>query len=529
MAANLAWSSGESEPEEQISDEENDQNSDGGLQDDEYDNTEIYKDAYFYPSVKDFVGVSEINQNIQIAGNNPIDYFRYFFDLPLLQAIVEETNLYETQNPCVDDFETSHMKPWNILTVDEFEIFLGLSILMGHVRKGELKSYWSTDPLIHTPIFRQLMPRDRYIQILRYLHFHDNQDEAEDSDHPLVKIKFVIDYLQRKFFEALIPGKNLCIDESLLLWKGRLRFKQYIPLKRNRFGIKLFEIVDCETGFVLGFIVYTGANTDYNKFGLGITGDIVAHFLQPYFYKGHVMYVDNWYTSPTLAEFLHERETGLCGTVKANRKGMPKFDEPLQRGEMQIAHNDVWMAVKWEDKRSVRMLTSVHEPEYCKTGKINHRTHEEVTKPTCVHDYNLSMGGVDNIDRQLSITESVRKTMKWYKKLFFHLVDLSLANAHSLYKMRNEGPKSFPDFRLDVVRSLLKLDHTEKVPRNDCSPARLVGRHFPKKDDNESNRRCHLCSIKNIRHRTKYSCSTCNIALCITPCFETYHTKATLP
>ena len=42
-------------------------------------------------------------------------------------------------------------------------------------------------------------------------------------------------------------------------------------------------IVDCDTGFVFDFVVYTGADTDYQKFDLGVTGDIVAHFLQPYF------------------------------------------------------------------------------------------------------------------------------------------------------------------------------------------------------------------------------------------------------
>jgi len=118
----------------------------------------------------------------------------------------------------------------------------------------------------------------------------------------------------------------------------------------------------------LGFIIYTGADTDYQKFGC-LTGDIIAHFFQPHFYKGHVVYVDNWYTSPTLAEFLHDRDTGMCGTVKANRKGMPKLENKLVRGKVQVAHNDVWMAMKWEDKHSVRMLTSVHEFKFCATGK----------------------------------------------------------------------------------------------------------------------------------------------------------------
>ena len=86
----------------------------------------------------------------------------------------------------------------------------------------------------------------------------------------------------------------------------------------------------------------------YQKFDLGVTGDIVVHFLQPYFYKGHAVYIDNWYTSPTLAEFLHGRDTGMCVTVKANRKGMPKLESKLFRGEVQVSHSDVWVAVRWK-------------------------------------------------------------------------------------------------------------------------------------------------------------------------------------
>ena len=81
------------------------------------------------------------------------------------------------------------MKAWSPVTKTELENFLDLSILMGHVQKGDLQSYWSTDLLLHTPIFGQIMSRDRYIHILRCLHFHNNE---EIVNHPLVKIKSVI-------------------------------------------------------------------------------------------------------------------------------------------------------------------------------------------------------------------------------------------------------------------------------------------------------------------------------------------------
>ena len=83
------------------------------------------------------------------------------------------------------------------------------------------------------------------------------------------------------------------------------------------------------------------------------------------------------------------------------------------------------------------MLTIVHEHKFCTSGQKDYQTNEDIVKPQCVHEYNQNMGGVDNVDRQLSITETVRKTMKWYRKLFFHLVNLCISNAHALYKMNN--------------------------------------------------------------------------------------------
>ena len=50
-----------------------------------------------------------------------------------------------------------------------------------------------------------------------------------------------------------------------MLYKGRLTFKQYIPSKRSRFGIKLFVLCDCKTGTILDFIVYTGTDIDIPK------------------------------------------------------------------------------------------------------------------------------------------------------------------------------------------------------------------------------------------------------------------------
>ena len=95
------------------------------------------------------------------------------------------------------------------------------------------------------------MNRNRFLTLLRFLHSNDNEQQITDAN--LYKITSVINHLRTVFGESLVPCQNLCIDESLVLWKGRLSFKQYIPSKRRRFGIKLFLLCDVHTGNISDF------------------------------------------------------------------------------------------------------------------------------------------------------------------------------------------------------------------------------------------------------------------------------------
>lgn len=81
-----------------------------------------------------------------------------------------------------------------------------------------------------------------------------------------------------------------------MLWKGRLSFKQYLPNKRKRFGIKAFILCDCHTGIILDFIVYTGKGTDIDEDSSddsGVSAKIVKTLMRPYLNVGHVLYTDN--------------------------------------------------------------------------------------------------------------------------------------------------------------------------------------------------------------------------------------------
>lgn len=344
-------------------------------------------------------------------------------------------------------------KKWSETDINEFYVFLGVMLLASRHGKNRLRENWSTDKLLHTPIFSEIMSRNRFQAILGMLHFSDNAEQREgDSFH---KLRTVFNKITSRFQKYFTPFQNLAIDESLVLFKGRLRFKQYIKSKRHRFGIKLFLICDCETGYALGVIVYTGKSTDITLFqDLGISGSVVANLLEPYLDKGHNLYTDNWYTSPTLCTYLHKHKTNSCGTVRPNRKEMPNLTQKLSKGESISMCAENLLCVKWKDRRDVMMLSTFHEDRIVTLDKVDFKTKEPIQKPAVVVDYNENMGAIDRSDMMLSSTECVRKTTKWYKKLFFHMVDLSLLNAHALYLTQSSERLPLADYQLTIIGAL---------------------------------------------------------------------------
>lgn len=479
---------------------------------------------------------SGISSLIQAENDRPIYWFERFFDARLMDIIVGETNRYHDSIPVANNSnQRKHQKQWVPVNRQELYCFLAVVMLMSAVKKATLKLYWSTDPLLHTPIFGEIMPRDRFIEILRSLHFNDNSEQPVGDR--LFKIEPVIGILQEKFKLFVTPYQNLCIDESLMLWKGRLAFKQYIPKKRHRFGVKFFIIVDCKTGVILDFIIYVGSGTEIDNYEeLGISGSIVMTLMKPYLGRGHNLYVDNWYTSPKLFSELHENKTGACGTVKSNRSGMPKFKN-VEKGQVEHLHEGSLLAIKWHDKRDVHMLTTINKDGVGPAKKKDPLTKQTIFKPLAVLDYNANMGGVDKSDMQIHFVDCARKTMKWYKKLFFHLLDMSVLNSFNMYRIKNKKRQTLGEFRIELVRQLIEkygqnLGSGRRTSSNH-HPKRLIDRHFPslisyEKGKTPKQLACVVCSqsVRKERKRSKsrYECRDCNVGLCVTDCFREYHT-----
>ena len=220
----------------------------------------IYPGGLFRPRNIPFTGQERI---LKPLPRNPSteDFFRLYITVDVIDMIVTQTNLYAQQFLGREQNLSPYSlaRQWKPTDRAEMLSFFGIIILMGILHKPRLAMYWSTDTVLSTPIFKEIMNRDRFLNLLRFLHFADNRNHnpADPDNDRLYKIREIINMIKQQCREVYSPGKNLSVDESLVLFKGRLSFMQYIKSKRARFGIKLFQLCT-SSGIPLDFLVYHG-------------------------------------------------------------------------------------------------------------------------------------------------------------------------------------------------------------------------------------------------------------------------------
>ena len=96
----------------------------------------------------------------------------------------------------------------------------------------------------HVHVFRctfefKIMKRDCFSLVLRFLHLNDSSQyrkKGEPGHDPLFKLQPFIDPLFNNFQQHYTLSKEVCIDESMIAFKGRLSFNQYMLKNNNQVG-----------------------------------------------------------------------------------------------------------------------------------------------------------------------------------------------------------------------------------------------------------------------------------------------------
>ena len=99
----------------------------------------------------------------------------------------------------------------------------------------------------------------------------------------------------------------------------------------------------------------------------------------------------------------------------------------------------------------------------------------DVRQPEVFHMYNQYMNAVDRSDQILATHNVQQKCMRWWKTLFFHLIDMAVVNSFILFKeqrcnfsdneaLRRPASYSLASYREELVRNSCDLPVTGTPP-----------------------------------------------------------------
>jgi len=174
----------------------------------------------------------------------------------LILLLTEQyTTVYYSQNAEKWEVSPKTLK-WSSITPEEMRKFLRLIILMGQVRKENIRDYWSTDPTISTPIFPHTMSRNRFYSIWQAWHFSDNRQQTQDPGR-LLKMWPVYEYFVQKFRSVYNPKQELSLDEAMIPWWGCLKFRTYNPRKIAKYGVLVRMVCEAVSGYICNMEIYS--------------------------------------------------------------------------------------------------------------------------------------------------------------------------------------------------------------------------------------------------------------------------------
>jgi hypothetical protein len=177
----------------------------------------------------------------------------------------------------------------------------------------------------------------------------------------------------------------------------------------------------------------------------------------------------------------------------------------LKRGEISVQAKGN-LTVCWKDKREVYMLSNIHPSPA--QGQVMDDSGRSI-KPKIVEDYNTHMGYVDMSDRMANSYSICRRTWKWTKKLFFHLLDLSVLNAF-IVQQSCGGKLTHKRFREQLIRDLIHAAQDTNITASGVQ----IGRPSP-----VTSQLSHL-EFKHSKHwpakGNKSRCRVCSHSWCIT-------------
>ena len=157
-----------------------------------------------------------------------IDYFKKYFTDNLIAHIVQQTNLYAAQ--VGSSFVTNE---------EEIEQYIGILVKMGIVHMPRYELYWSVE--LRYPPIADVMTRDRFKDLNRFVHFNDNALATQNRDDPAYDRYYKVRPLLNMLRDACLltePEERMSVNEQMIPYKGKNSLRQYLQKNRRSGALK---------------------------------------------------------------------------------------------------------------------------------------------------------------------------------------------------------------------------------------------------------------------------------------------------
>ncbi|XP_034085017.1 piggyBac transposable element-derived protein 4-like isoform X2 [Gymnodraco acuticeps] len=283
---------------------------------------------------------------------------------------------------------------WSDVDATDIRAYIGLLILAGvYKSKGEsTRSLW----VDHSgrAIFRATMTHTKFRLMNTTLRFDDKlMRPSRHREDKLAPIRSLWEKWTHRLPMLCNPGEDVCVDEQLVPFRGRCKFRQYIPSKPAKYGLKIWVTADVETSYAWKCQIYTGKAAG-SAAEVGQGKRVVLEMTEGL--QGITVTCDHLFTSYALVQELLKRKVALVGTIRRNKPELPsKLLQVRQRAALSslFGFTKNTTAVSYIPKRgrNVLLLSSKHRDPAV--------TEEEKRKPVIIADYNHCKGAVDNLDK----------------------------------------------------------------------------------------------------------------------------------
>ncbi|KAJ8941987.1 hypothetical protein NQ314_010211 [Rhamnusium bicolor] len=269
----------------------------------------------------------------------------------------------------------------------------------------------------------------------------------ETAFDKLAAIRAIFDIFVTNCKNGYCLSAYLTIDEMLAELRGKCNFRQYIPSRHYKDGIKILAMCDAKMFFTSIMEVYIGKQPDGPYKISNSSYDVVTRLCKHIVGTGRNITIDNWFTSlPLLKTLLSDFKLTVSGTITKNKRELPvEFSKPVSRPE--------------------------------NSSMFGFRN-ECTLKPEMVTEYNKVKGGVDVIDKLVSSYDCARNTRRWPMVIFYTMLNVAELMPKELadnlirpYLQRRVSLTNIPrslQIRLKEVCGIEK-DNQENVVPGRCS------------------------------------------------------------